>query len=227
VAWDEDTTHKCFGGLGIPNLCLLNLALCYRWAWIQWTYPTKAWAGFDLQLPHLSVALFDAAMVVQLGDGERARFWHDRWLDDAKVEDITLNVAALVPAHKAKVRTVKVGLSGTWLRDCGLDLGEATLREFFILCQVIIVIYLTPDQEDTLRWCWSEDRVYLAKSQLTTPFSLLGHDIPRSPRFGALGPPMVASSLCGSFLEHRGLPRPVTCPLCDQVPEMIQVARQV
>jgi hypothetical protein len=110
------------------------------------------------------VALFDAATMVQLWDGERARFWHDRWLDEAKVEDITPNLAALVPIHKAKVRMVKVGLSGTWLRDCGLDLGEAALREFFILCQVLIVIYLTPDQEDTLRWCWSEDGVYLVMS---------------------------------------------------------------
>jgi hypothetical protein len=27
VAWEEVTTPKCFGGLGIPNLRLLNLAL--------------------------------------------------------------------------------------------------------------------------------------------------------------------------------------------------------
>jgi hypothetical protein len=64
VAWEEITTPKCFGGLGIPNLCLLNLALRCRWSWLQWTDPTKAWAEFDLQLPSSDVAIFDAATVV-------------------------------------------------------------------------------------------------------------------------------------------------------------------
>jgi mannosylglycoprotein endo-beta-mannosidase len=112
VAWEKVTFPKCFGGLGIPNLHLLNLALRCRWAWLQWTDPTRAWAEFDLQLPRLSVALFDAAMVVQLGNGEKARFWCDRWLDGAKVEDIAPNLTAAVPARKVKVRTVKEGLSG-------------------------------------------------------------------------------------------------------------------
>jgi hypothetical protein len=62
------------------------------------------------------MALFDAVIVVQLGDGEKARFWCDRWLDGAKVEDIAPKLIVLVPASKVKVRTVKEGLSGTWLR---------------------------------------------------------------------------------------------------------------
>jgi hypothetical protein len=74
VAWDEVTTPKCFGGLGIPNLRLLNLVLRCRWSWLQWTDPTKACAEFDLQLPSLLVVIFEASTVVQLGNGERARF---------------------------------------------------------------------------------------------------------------------------------------------------------
>jgi hypothetical protein len=77
--------------------------------------PTREWAEFDLQLRRLSMALFEAATVVRLGNGERARFWQDRWLDGARVEDIAPNLSALVPARKAKVRTVKEGLSGLWL----------------------------------------------------------------------------------------------------------------
>jgi hypothetical protein len=87
---------------GITNLRLLNMALRCRWAWLQWTDPTKAWAEFDLQLPRLSVALFEAATVVHLGSGERAKFWHDRWLDGSKVSDIAPNLAALVPPHKVQ-----------------------------------------------------------------------------------------------------------------------------
>jgi hypothetical protein len=103
VAWEEVTSPKCFRGLDIPNLHLLNLALRCRLVWLQWTDPTKALAEFDLQISCLSMALFDAATMVQLGDGERVKFWCDRWLDDAKVEDINPNLFASVPAHKIKV----------------------------------------------------------------------------------------------------------------------------
>jgi hypothetical protein len=171
VAWEEVTSPNFFGGLGIPNLHLLNLALRCWWAWLQWTDPTKAWAEFDLQLPRLSMALFEVTMVVLLGDGEKARFWCDCWLDDTKVEDIDSNLTALVSAHKVKVRMVKEGLSGTWLRDCGPNLGEAALAEFFILWQVLAVVQLTPGQEDTLRWCWSGDGVYSAKSAYNAFFA--------------------------------------------------------
>jgi hypothetical protein len=52
-----------------------------------------------------------------------------------KVEDIAPNLLALVSAHKVKERTVSDGISGTWLHDCGPNLGEAALAEFFILWQ--------------------------------------------------------------------------------------------
>jgi hypothetical protein len=34
VAWDQVASPNCFGGLGIPNLRLLNLPLCYCLAWL-------------------------------------------------------------------------------------------------------------------------------------------------------------------------------------------------
>jgi hypothetical protein len=89
------------------------------------------------------VAIFDAATVVELGNGERALFWRDRWLDALKVEDIAPNLLALVPARKVKERTVSDGLSGMWLRDCGPNLGEAALVEFFILWQMLTIVRLS------------------------------------------------------------------------------------
>jgi hypothetical protein len=111
-----------------------------------------------------SLALFDAATLVQLGDGECAKFWRDRWLDGAKVEDIAPNLAALVLVRVTKTRTVKEGLSGLWLRDCGPDLGAAALGEFFTLWQILAMVHLSPGREDTLRWCWSSDGAYSSKS---------------------------------------------------------------
>jgi hypothetical protein len=88
-----------------------------------------------------------------------------------------------------------------WLRDCGRDLGEAALVEFFILWQVLAMVQLTPSREDTLRWCWSGYGGSTLRSRPTTSFLQGGLGTPRLPRSGALGHRTVASSLLGSFLE--------------------------
>jgi hypothetical protein len=146
------------------------------------------------------------------------------------VEDIDPNLTALALAHKVKVRTVKEGLSGTWLRDCGPNLGEAALAEFFILWQVLVVVQLTPGREDTLRWCWPGDGVYSAKSAYNAFFAgrarcsmasqIWRYRAPYGCKFFAW---IVSRDRCWTDdrLEHRGLPRPVACPLYDQEPETI------
>jgi hypothetical protein len=101
VVWDRATTPKCYGGLSIPNLHLLNLALRCRWAWLRWIDPTRPWTEFDMKIPHLSMALFEAATDVVVGNREWARFWHDRWLDGAWLADVTPHLVAKVPPRKA------------------------------------------------------------------------------------------------------------------------------
>jgi hypothetical protein len=152
VAWDKVTAPKSMGGLGLPNLRLLKLALRCHWAWLQWTDPARTWADFDLRLPRTSVALFEAATTVRLGNGERARFWQDRWLEGARVEDIAPNLTTWVPPHKAKARSVKEGLSGLWLQDCGPDLTAEALADFFVLWQILAEVRLSPERDDELLW---------------------------------------------------------------------------
>jgi hypothetical protein len=94
VAWDKVASPKDFVGLGIPSLCLLNLALRCRWAWLKKVDPDKAWAEFNIQLPHLSLALFNSATCYMLGNGEIARFWTYRWLNGLRVVDVAPHVVA-------------------------------------------------------------------------------------------------------------------------------------
>jgi hypothetical protein len=58
--------------------------------------PSNAWADFNIQLPSLCSAVFDSATYYELGNGERAHFWKDRWLGGDKVEDIAPHVVMLV-----------------------------------------------------------------------------------------------------------------------------------
>jgi hypothetical protein len=74
VAWDKVVSPKQWGGLRIPNLRLLNVALRCQWPWLQRSDSTKAWAEFDLKVPPLSTAMFDSATAVTVGNGERALF---------------------------------------------------------------------------------------------------------------------------------------------------------
>jgi hypothetical protein len=161
------------------------------------------------------VALVEAATVVWLGNGERARFWQDRWLDNTRVEDIAPNLTALVLDRKAKVHTVKEGLSGMWLRDCGSNLPAATLAEFFILWQVLVVVQLSPGREDMPMWSWSADGIYSLKSaykgffagrtRASTAAQIWRSRAPYGCRFFAW---IVSRDRCwmADRLERRGLP---------------------
>jgi hypothetical protein len=109
VAWDKVASPKLLGGLGIPNLRLLNLALRCRWAWLQKVDPSKAWAEFNIQLPSLCMAISDAAICYTVGNGDRPRFWTDRWLNGAKVAEISPKVASMVSRRRAVACSVREG----------------------------------------------------------------------------------------------------------------------
>jgi hypothetical protein len=77
--------------------------------------------------------MFEAATYFTIGNGERARFWTDRWLDGSGIMNLAPNLVAKVPARRANSRSVKDGLAGAWLQDCGPDVGAEALAKFFLL----------------------------------------------------------------------------------------------
>jgi hypothetical protein len=93
VAWDQVAYPKYYGGLGIPNLQLLNLALRCHWVWLQKVDSARAWAEFDIRLlaPAWRSLIQPQAMCLaiasELGSGltvgSRDRGWlilHQTWL---------------------------------------------------------------------------------------------------------------------------------------------------
>ena len=61
VAWDQVCTPKEYGGLGIPNLRLLNMALRARWPWLMRTEHDRPWSEFNLQVSLDSLSIYKAA----------------------------------------------------------------------------------------------------------------------------------------------------------------------
>jgi hypothetical protein len=112
--------------------------------------PSKAWAELDIQLPSTCTAIFDSGTSYELGNGERARFWKDRWLNGDMVADIAPNMVKMVSKRRVNACSVKEGLTGQWLRDCGPDMGEDALAEFFQLWHRLGCIVLGREREDVL-----------------------------------------------------------------------------
>jgi hypothetical protein len=131
---------------------------------------TKAWAKFDLQIP-LAQALFESSTVVVVGNGERALFRKYRWLQGARVVDHAPNLVAIVSTRNAKVCSVKDGLAGEWLCDCGPNLSPAAMAEFFHLWGILAGFMFVPEQEDSFVWCCSVVRKFSAKSAYVAFFA--------------------------------------------------------
>jgi hypothetical protein len=79
VTWKTVCRPKDLGGLGIPDLDHSGRTLRLRWLWLQWTDPTRSWSGSKLPCSDADRALFRACTKIELGDGEKTSFWHDKW----------------------------------------------------------------------------------------------------------------------------------------------------
>jgi hypothetical protein len=110
VAWDKVCTPKAWGGLGIPNLRMMNVALRTRWLWLQRVDVSKPWKELNIQVPKLAKHLFEGATYSVVGDGASTLFWLDNWLPDGRISDIAPNLFADVPKRAAKQRRVREGL---------------------------------------------------------------------------------------------------------------------
>jgi hypothetical protein len=86
VASDKVCMPKEFGGLGIPNLRKMNLALRVRWLWLSRVEASRPWKEFDIQVPPLVSEIFEAATSSIVGDGAATFFWLDSWLPDGRLK---------------------------------------------------------------------------------------------------------------------------------------------
>jgi hypothetical protein len=80
VKWDVVYRPKEQGGLGIHNLSRFGRALQQRWLWYHGTDDNKPWQGMAIPCDDADLALFQASTCIRVGNGKKAMFWHDKWL---------------------------------------------------------------------------------------------------------------------------------------------------
>lgn len=157
MAWEVVCSPKWADGLGIPNLKWLNVAMQARWPWLKRTDPSRPWAEFDIVVPEESTQLYRATTWTTVGNGNKALFWEDRWLQGRRVEEVAPNIYTRVRQPIRATCTIHQGLSnGTWALDIGPKVTEQMLLEYFWLWDLLTVIRLEPDIEDSYRWAWDK-----------------------------------------------------------------------
>lgn len=89
----------------------------------------------------------------------------DKWLDDQSIADLAPSLVPLVAKRIMRSRTVCQALTTRlWVRDLSGALSVAALVDYLHLWQPLEDIQLQPDLEDIVRWKWTGDGCYSAKS---------------------------------------------------------------
>ena len=117
VAWPIVTSPHELGGLGIPDLRVLRLALRLRWEWKRRESPEEAWAQLPAPAEHTVALMFQASTTFSVGNGERALFWTDAWLPQGRLCYLAPAVFKAVP-RRWRRRSVREALQDNqWARD--------------------------------------------------------------------------------------------------------------
>ena len=99
VNWRRVCRPISLGGLGVRDLERTGLALRTRWLWSSRVDNSRAWSGLDLQFTAEERAFFFASTAMEVGNGQSALFWDDRWIGGRSISAIAPNLYACKPTN--------------------------------------------------------------------------------------------------------------------------------
>jgi hypothetical protein len=219
VAWTLVCKPTSLGGLGISDLRRMGVALRVRWVWKD---------RHDGRAPRTTeravLALFQAATVFTLGNGESTFFWTDRWINGESLQHLAPTVFAAVKPRKRKATVADALNDFAWVRHIAGPRTMQLVVEFGRICDLLEHIQLT-QQPDTFSWRLSEDQNYSAASAYGAMF--LGSSTPIAAKeiWKTAAPPLVRfffwlvmHGRCWTAARRfrHGLQSTDACVLCDQ-----------
>jgi len=117
-----------------------------RWLWLRRTDHLRPWLELPAEGERLVEAMFQASIYVELGDGKKALFWTDRWLQGQSLLDLAPCLCNAVGSRCKQQRTVADALlDDKWISDISGALTVQVLLEFLQTWDHVRQINLTVD----------------------------------------------------------------------------------
>lgn len=131
VAWSVVCHPIQLGGLGVHNLSVLGQAMRICWQWLQRTWDARPWGRLQFQTNREEHDLFQASIMVKVGNRENALFWEDRWLNGCSIPGFDPSIVQMVTPSIRRKRTVAQALTNdNWILDIQGQPGANLLRRF-------------------------------------------------------------------------------------------------
>lgn len=168
VNWPMTSRPKTKGGLGILDLERFSRTLRLRWLWFQWKHKDHAWNRLELPCDSRDRELFAASTVVTVGDGRTARFWTSSWID-------WMTAKSLAPSlfQKATRKKISVQMAlqdNRWISHILPIQTAQEIQEYVILWEKVHGVTLQENNDDSIRWRWTDDGEYTTKSAYQIQF---------------------------------------------------------
>jgi hypothetical protein len=165
VAWSNVCRPTEYGGLGVLDVKRMSWALRARWLWLSRVDTSKPWSNFPIKSNKSITSLVEAATSVNIGNGNRALFWTDRWIARQNIATIAPEVFAAVNPRALKVRKVASALTeNAWIQDISAALSADGIIQFLHLVDLLQAQQVNADSEDTFVWHLSSSGEYSSKS---------------------------------------------------------------
>ena len=115
------------------DLRLAAYALHLRWFWLKRTDANKPWKNLELDFGKDSVvqAMFNASIVIELGDGNLTLFWSDHWLRNNSPCLLAPELCKLIKPKLWNTRTVAAAMvDKSWIQDISGTLSKLSLNTY-------------------------------------------------------------------------------------------------
>lgn len=114
LIWEFHFVSKIWSNI---DLEIFGYALRMRWLWLRQTDDERSWLALPDSNEPLVEAMFRISTHMDLGDGQRALFWSEKWLDGRDIEDMAPCLHKTVGTRLRKRRTIaETGSASTlWL----------------------------------------------------------------------------------------------------------------
>jgi hypothetical protein len=135
----------------------MGFVLCLRWLWLNRVDSDKTWSGYFFRAGRSAQAFFDASVTMKVGDGSRALFWLDRWLNGCSILQLAPDLWNAVPPIIRKSRSVRDAPSGRrWIWDITFARIIPVVVQYLHLWDYLQNFHMS-EQLDRFIWKWSSN----------------------------------------------------------------------